>query len=238
MLFRPVHECGPIHLVVTLILLFLLLREISIHRFCLAIDCNVRSVGSRQSPNHQPRSDRGRPSHQHPRSKWHPPTPDRRGTLRTQTKPDTKLKITALTSHAPTSPRMTILQAELKHWVNHLRPTNSLEHDPNAGAGENIFKGSGSTPSFADACRDWLGEQSKYHGEAAGQGNFADWGHYTRIVWPSTTSVGIASATSASGATYMVGRICRRATLTGRVLGKGRTLRLESVFVLAIPGSY
>lgn len=101
-------------------------------------------------------------------------------------------------------------------WANHLAATNTFDHDPNAGAGENIFEGAGFTPSFADACRDWIGEEAKYNGEAIGQGNFEEWGHYTQVVWPSTTTVGIASATSASGATYVVGRYLPQGNIVGQ----------------------
>jgi murein DD-endopeptidase MepM/ murein hydrolase activator NlpD len=101
-------------------------------------------------------------------------------------------------------------------WANHLAQTDSFEHDPNAGAGENIFSGSGFSPSFADACRAWIGEEANYHGEAIGQGNFEEWGHYTQVVWPTTTSVGIASATSASGSTYVVGRYLPQGNIVGQ----------------------
>ena len=108
------------------------------------------------------------------------------------------------------------LASAAQGWANHLAATNSFEHDPNAGAGENLFEASGFTPSFADACRDWVGEESKYHGEAIGQGNFEDWGHYTQVVWPSTTKVGIAIATSASGAMYVVGRYLPQGNISGQ----------------------
>ena len=108
------------------------------------------------------------------------------------------------------------LASRAQDWANHLAATDTFEHDPNAGAGENIFEESGVVPSFADACRAWISEESKYNGEAIGQGNFEDWGHYTQVVWPSTTSVGMASATSASGKSYIVGRYLPGGNISGQ----------------------
>jgi uncharacterized protein YkwD len=72
------------------------------------------------------------------------------------------------------------LSAAAQSWANHLASIDSLQHDPNAGAGENIFWGSGSS-SFADAAQAWVNERENYHGENIGDGNFGSYGHYTQV---------------------------------------------------------
>jgi hypothetical protein len=52
----------------------------------------------------------------------------------------------------------------------------------------------------------WINEREYYNGESIGEGDFGLWGHYTQVIWPETTNVGMAAATSATGGTYIVGR--------------------------------
>jgi hypothetical protein len=52
----------------------------------------------------------------------------------------------------------------------------------------------------------WINERRFYNGESIGEGDFGAWGHYTQVIWPETTNVGMAAATSATGGTYIVGR--------------------------------
>lgn len=55
--------------------------------------------------------------------------------------------------------------------------------------GENLYWGWASDHkqgTFVQAMQAWLNEESNYHGESIGQGNLADWGHYSKflkIVW-------------------------------------------------------
>lgn len=75
-----------------------------------------------------------------------------------------------------------------------------------------------------------MDEAKNYHGEPIGQGNFASYGHYSKssrstlrscpagrgtlanrvhaaqCMWKSTKKLGMASAKSAKGGTYIVGR--------------------------------
>ncbi len=53
-----------------------------------------------------------------------------------------------------------------------------FNHDPNAGAGENIFFGSPPGPEIQRwAANDWIGEKAQYHG-----GGFTEaTGHYTQV---------------------------------------------------------
>ncbi|KAI2634498.1 glycoside hydrolase family 128 protein [Xylaria nigripes] len=95
-------------------------------------------------------------------------------------------------------------------WAKHMAQTGKFEHssgDQRPNQGENIawVSSSGDEP-LSSATSMWLGEEKNYHGEPIGQGDFANYGHYTQCLWKSTTKVGIASATDAKGAVYTVGR--------------------------------
>ncbi|KAF2685339.1 PR-1-like protein, partial [Lentithecium fluviatile CBS 122367] len=98
------------------------------------------------------------------------------------------------------------LASQAQAWANHLADIGDLQHDPNAGAGENLFGGSGAEYSFSDAVDSWVNEKANYHGENIPDGDFASYGHYTQVIWPETTQVGMASATGSNGWTYIVGR--------------------------------
>jgi len=103
------------------------------------------------------------------------------------------------------------LAASAQAWANHLAAINDLQHDPNAGAagqGENLYSGFNSAGgiTLVSAVTDWVNEQANYHGEKIGDGNFEAYGHYTQIIWPETTQVGMAAATASNGSVYIVGR--------------------------------
>lgn len=113
------------------------------------------------------------------------------------------------------------LAASAQAWANHLAQITDLEHDTNAGAagqGENLYAGFNSAGgiTFVSAVTDWVNEQANYHGENIGDGDFEAYGHYTQVIWPETTQVGMATATGSNGWTYIVGRY----SPAGNVVGK------------------
>ncbi|XP_042373390.1 pathogenesis-related protein 1-like [Zingiber officinale] len=70
--------------------------------------------------------------------------------------------------------------------------------------GENLFWGSGTNWTAADAVGLWVGEQQYYDYDsnscAAGQ----VCGHYTQVVWQSSTAIGCARVTCNSGAIFII----------------------------------
>ncbi|KAK4967524.1 hypothetical protein LTR66_011948 [Elasticomyces elasticus] len=108
-------------------------------------------------------------------------------------------------------------------WAQHLVDgVGHLEHstgEQRPGQGENLYwkwTSNGEKGTFADAMQGWLNEEQKYHGEAIGEGNFADWGHYTQCLWKDTTHVGMGVATDGKGATFIVGRFSPPGNMGGQ----------------------
>ncbi|XP_042374791.1 pathogenesis-related protein 1-like [Zingiber officinale] len=70
--------------------------------------------------------------------------------------------------------------------------------------GENLFGGSGADWTAADAVGLWVGEQQYYDYDsnscAAGQ----VCGHYTQVVWRSSTAIGCARVTCNNGAIFII----------------------------------
>lgn len=68
----------------------------------------------------------------------------------------------------------------------------NLEHRTTHLYGENLYWSSGMTFSPNDAVESWGSEIKDYHGEVVGQSNGVV-GHYTQVVWRTTTEVGCAA---------------------------------------------
>jgi pathogenesis-related protein 1 len=96
-------------------------------------------------------------------------------------------------------------------WANNLASRNcAFEHRSASNSpdkknyGENIFWGSGSMYNAVDASKSWYNEIEQYvHGTLTND-NWSVAGHYTQMVWQSTTSVGIGVATCQDGAVIVV----------------------------------
>lgn len=81
--------------------------------------------------------------------------------------------------------------AYIQNWVDQLAAEKcSLEHRQPNQYGENLFMGSIGY-GVGEAVKMWESEKKAYHGES---NNFSNVGHYTQMVWRSTTQVGCATA--------------------------------------------
>jgi pathogenesis-related protein 1 len=102
------------------------------------------------------------------------------------------------------------LAAYAQEWADHLA-SNDCAFEHRSGQydvknyGENIFWGSSaSSYNTLSACKSWYSEIEQYvHGELTND-NWSVAGHYTQMVWYSTTAVGIGSATCSNGAIIVV----------------------------------
>ncbi len=98
-----------------------------------------------------------------------------------------------------------------QEWADYLAATGcSMKHRPKEGKwkqkyGENIFWG-GSSAYFTplDASKSWYSEIKAYHNEAISHDNYKKFGHYTQMVWKSTTHVGVGVAICRNGAILVV----------------------------------
>lgn len=86
-----------------------------------------------------------------------------------------------------------------QEWANHLAKNCMMKHSNNKQYGENVFKGYGKsyTPTYvADV---WASEKADWKGGKITYKNYADAGHYTQMIWYSSTKMGCGTATCADG---------------------------------------
>lgn len=107
-------------------------------------------------------------------------------------------------------------------YATQLAATGRFQHDSPqslAGQGENLWRGSRGAFSPERMVASWAAGKRHFQPgifpDVSRTGNWADVGHYTQIIWPSTHSVGCAISSSASD-DYLV---CRYQA-AGNVVGK------------------
>ncbi|KAJ3012812.1 hypothetical protein HKX48_006069 [Thoreauomyces humboldtii] len=100
----------------------------------------------------------------------------------------------------------TSLQASAQVWANHLASLDdgSGIQLPHSGGpdGENLFGARASTPSTCgQAVARWFAEKPAYPvgGRIDIDGNFEAYGHYTQLIWGTTTKIGCAIGTKSIG---------------------------------------
>jgi pathogenesis-related protein 1 len=94
-------------------------------------------------------------------------------------------------------------------WADHLAADCEMEHRPNSGQwaqkyGENIFWGEGEDYTALHASESWYGEIEEYKYGPLTDKNWYKTGHYTQMVWKSTTHVGMGMAVCRNGAILIV----------------------------------
>ncbi|KAH7121651.1 CAP domain-containing protein [Dactylonectria macrodidyma] len=108
------------------------------------------------------------------------------------------------------------LAADAQEWATHLVSVGSLVHSSTDGQGENLYMQSGTDAPYKNAVDAFVSEKSLYNGEAISSTNYMNFGHYTQVVWGSTTKLGMATATGSNGEVYVVARY----TLPGNYIGE------------------
>jgi pathogenesis-related protein 1 len=94
-------------------------------------------------------------------------------------------------------------------WANHLAKNCSFKHRPPNGEwaqqyGENLFYGTAKTLTASEASQAWYNEIKDYKYGKLNTQNWSKTGHYTQMVWNTTTQVGIGKASCPSGAIIIV----------------------------------
>lgn len=94
------------------------------------------------------------------------------------------------------------LADKAQEWADVIAKKDVLMHS-SFEYGENIYVAT-YTPSPEEVVDLWADEQKFYNGEKITNSNFSLVGHYTQIIWSSTTKVGCAEAISKKGNHYWV----------------------------------
>jgi uncharacterized protein YkwD len=87
-------------------------------------------------------------------------------------------------------------------WAKHLADNDLFEHRQNNNYGENIFmcySCTDKTYTPAKVVDNWADEKALYHGETISNTNYMNFGHYTQIIWCTTTKVGCGMAQTKNG---------------------------------------
>ncbi|KAJ3323122.1 Cuticle-degrading protease [Boothiomyces sp. JEL0866] len=117
------------------------------------------------------------------------------------------------------------LEAFARNWANNLASTDSFSHS-GSGYGENLFQSTGGFFTCADAVKSWFDEFSNYNGEPIGDGDFESYGHFTQLMWPSTTSVGCAAAQYQSGGDTKQTTVCEYSP-AGNIVGQSVNIQIK-----------
>ncbi|HLK63051.1 MAG TPA: CAP domain-containing protein [Bryobacteraceae bacterium] len=88
------------------------------------------------------------------------------------------------------------LAAGAQAWADTLLKSHRFYHMPNNSHGENLFEIHGQAATPDDVVHDWAAESLDYDYRSNRCSSVC--GHYTQIVWSSTTEVGCAVARSGS----------------------------------------
>lgn len=93
------------------------------------------------------------------------------------------------------------LAREAQEWADHLAARQVLEHADRKrtrGAGENLWMGTAGYYTLENMMDGFIEEKRHFRPgrfpEVSRTGNWADVGHYTQIIWPTTQEVGCAIA--------------------------------------------
>jgi uncharacterized protein YkwD len=95
-----------------------------------------------------------------------------------------------------------VLEKQAADWAKRLAREEKLYHRQPNRYGENIYWISGGSLDAAAAVDAWYGEIEAY--DFAKGGFSAETGHFTQVVWASTTELGCGWARSRSGAIFVV----------------------------------
>ncbi|WP_264714098.1 CAP domain-containing protein [Limobrevibacterium gyesilva] len=94
------------------------------------------------------------------------------------------------------------LATDAEQWARHLARINALVHwgaqgEPDNQEGENLWMGSRGYFPVEQMVGTWAAEKAAFRRARSWEDNFQSVGHYTQMVWRSSTRVGCAIASNA-----------------------------------------
>ena len=117
----------------------------------------------------------------------------------------------------------TELSKDAAEWATHMAKEDRMYHSENEdrpNQGENLFytTATDSLTSARNASQLWYEEIELYTYSPilSGENDFYAIGHYTQMIWSSTTEVGMAMAVSGSGKTYVAARYSPQGNFVGQ----------------------
>lgn len=91
-----------------------------------------------------------------------------------------------------------------QEWADHLARQGSLAHRENNQYGENCAMATGKCTMLMGV-EIWYSEKPKFKRQILTEANWSVAGHYSQMIWSTSRKFGMGIATSADGATYIVG---------------------------------
>eukprot|EP00271_Cylindrocystis_brebissonii_P020594 TRINITY_DN688_c0_g2_i10.p1 TRINITY_DN688_c0_g2~~TRINITY_DN688_c0_g2_i10.p1 ORF type:complete len:313 (+),score=8.09 TRINITY_DN688_c0_g2_i10:418-1356(+) len=92
-------------------------------------------------------------------------------------------------------------------WANTLGADCSFTHGGDVGLGQNLYKRTGGSLSWAEAAQGWINEKALYAYDVFPDGCSGGWencGNYTQVIWNDTKTVGCGSSQCADGSIIVV----------------------------------
>ena len=112
------------------------------------------------------------------------------------------------------------LAAGAQQYANHLASTRQFQHSGTHGVGENLAQGSPPNAFTVTQLVDMWGNEKRHFikgvfPNVSNTGKWQDVGHYTQVIWRTTTHVGCGVATG-NGKVVMVGRYSPPGNVNGK----------------------
>ncbi|WP_416969452.1 CAP family protein [Streptomyces sp. 4F14] len=108
-----------------------------------------------------------------------------------------------------------------QEWADHLAGIERLEHRSPNKYGENLhytWRSDGASPAPGDVVDGWYNQVHAYtaYGREPDMTAFKNWGLFTQLVWKSATRIGVGTAKTTNGKTYVVVNFAPQGNVAGR----------------------